>query len=55
MASLADKTVLVSAWDRTPLPAVRRALRMLRRAHARAAVFVNRVPPSYRFGRLRGD
>jgi len=55
VASLADKTVLVSAWDQTPLPAVRRALRVLKRAHAQSAVFVNRVPPSYRFGRLRGD
>lgn len=55
IASLASKTVVVTAWDRTPLRAVRTALRMLqRRERSPAAVWVNRVPPGYRFGRLRG-
>jgi Mrp family chromosome partitioning ATPase len=53
IARLADRCVLVSGWDRTPLPAIRAAMRALR---ARAsAVYVNRVPPGYRFGRLRPD
>ena len=55
VASFASRTVLVSAWDRTPLNAVRQAMRVLKRAHANVGVYVNRVPPSYRFGRLRGD
>jgi Mrp family chromosome partitioning ATPase len=55
LASSADKTVLVAAWDRTPLSAVRQSMRMLQRLEARAGVYVNRVPPNYRFGRLRGD
>jgi Mrp family chromosome partitioning ATPase len=55
VASMADKAVLVAAWDRTSLSAVRQALRTLHRLHVRAGVYVNRVPPSYRFGRLRGD
>lgn len=55
LASMADKTVLVAAWDRTPLSAVRQSMRILHRLQARAGVYVNRVPPNYRFGRLRGD
>lgn len=55
-ASMADKSILVTAWDRTPIPAVRRAMAALqRRPRAQTAVYVNRVPPEYRFGRLRGD
>jgi Mrp family chromosome partitioning ATPase len=55
IAGMADKAVLVAAWDRTPLNAVRHCLRVLRRSGARAAIYVNRVPPNSRFGRLRGD
>jgi len=56
IAALADKCVLVTAWDRTPITAVRRAMTALqRRPRAQTAVYVNRVPPEYRFGRLRGD
>ncbi|MBX3429780.1 MAG: CpsD/CapB family tyrosine-protein kinase [Hyphomonadaceae bacterium] len=55
-AGMADKSVLVTAWDRTPISAVRRAMAALqRRPRAQTAVYVNRVPPEYRFGRLRGD
>ena len=55
IASMAERTVLVAAWDSTPLSAVRQTLRQLHRLHARTGVYVNRVPPNYRFGRLRGD
>ena len=56
IAALADKCVLVTAWDRTPITAVRRAMTTLqRRPRAQTAVYVNRVPPEYRFGRLRGE
>lgn len=55
IAGFADKSVLVTAWDQTPITAVRRAMHMLqRRPRAMTAVYVNRVPPEYRFGRLRG-
>ncbi|MEZ5960082.1 MAG: CpsD/CapB family tyrosine-protein kinase [Hyphomonadaceae bacterium] len=55
-AALADKCILVTAWDRTPISAVRQAMAALqRRPRAQTAVYVNRVPPEYRFGRLRGD
>lgn len=56
VASFAEKIVLVTAWDRTPLSAVRRAMQTLRHARrTETRVYVNRVPPEYRFGRLRGD
>jgi Mrp family chromosome partitioning ATPase len=56
MASLAEKTIVVTAWDRTPISAVRTAMRALqRRPRAVTGVYVNRVPPEYRFGRLRGE
>lgn len=58
IAGLADRTVLVTAWDRTPLNAVRAAMRTLThraRKGGVAGVYVNRVPQGYRFGRLRGD
>lgn len=55
IAGLSDKSVLVTAWDRTPISAVRRAMHVLQqRPRAMTAVYVNRVPPEYRFGRLRG-
>ena len=56
VAGMADKSILVTAWDRTPISAVRRAMAALqRKPRAQTAVYVNRVPPEYRFGRLRGD
>jgi Mrp family chromosome partitioning ATPase len=56
LAGLADKVVVVTAWDRTPLNVLRGAMRSLRRrSHARTGVYVNRVPSQYRFGRLRPD
>ena len=56
IAAAADRCVLVTAWDRTPITAVRRAMTTLqRRPRAQTAVYVNRVPPEYRFGRLRGE
>jgi Mrp family chromosome partitioning ATPase len=54
LASLADQCVLVAAWDDTTVANIRASMRaLLRRANAKVAVFVNRVPPGYRFGRLR--
>jgi Mrp family chromosome partitioning ATPase len=56
IAGFADKSVLVTAWDRTSITSVRRAMNTLqRRPRAMTAVYVNRVPPEYRFGRLRGE
>lgn len=56
LAGIADRVVLVTAWDRTPLNAVRKAMRVLhQRRGVHTGVYVNRVPPEYRFGRLRGD
>jgi len=56
VAGFADKSLLVTAWDRTPISAVRRAMQMLqRRPRAKTGVYVNRVPSEYRFGRLRGE
>lgn len=56
IAGMADRCVLVTAWDRTPISAVRRAMSALqRRPRTETAVYVNRVPPEYRFGRLRGE
>lgn len=55
-AGMGDKCILVTAWDRTPITAVRQAMGLLqRKPRAQTAVYVNRVPPAYRFGRLRGD
>ena len=56
VARVADKTVVVAAWDETPLAAVRNTMRALRRrSNDATALYVNRVPAGYRFGRLRGD
>lgn len=56
IAGTADRCVLVTAWDQTPISTVRRAMSALqRRPRAETAVYVNRVPPEYRFGRLRGE
>jgi Mrp family chromosome partitioning ATPase/multidrug transporter EmrE-like cation transporter len=56
LASLADKCVLVAAWDDTTLGGVRASIGTLQmRANASTALFINRVPSTYRFGRLRRD
>lgn len=56
LAGAAQRCVLVTVWDRTPLPTVRAAMRALRvPARLATGVYVNRVPEGYRFGRLRPD
>jgi Mrp family chromosome partitioning ATPase len=54
VARLAQRAVVVAVWDQTPIGAIRHALRTLRTKGA-VSIFVNRVPPGYRFGRLRPD
>lgn len=55
-ARTADRCVLVAVWDETKVAAVRAAMRSLRaRSRGATGVYINRVPPGYRFGRLRGD
>jgi len=55
VARLADKNIVVAAWDHTPRAAIRETMRALRVRHGGAGVYVNRVPSGYRFGRLRAD
>lgn len=56
LARMADRCVVVAAWDETPLSAVRSAMRALRtRSRLITGIYVNRVPPGFRFGRLRPD
>ncbi|MGE0740472.1 MAG: AAA family ATPase [Hyphomonadaceae bacterium] len=55
IARLADQCIVVAAWDETPLTALRATVRQLRGARGATSIFVNRVPPEYRFGRLRPD
>ena len=56
LAGMAERAIVVTAWDRTQISAVRSAMRSLqRRPHLTTGVWVNRVPPQYRFGRLRPD
>lgn len=55
VARLADKNVVVAAWDQTPRAAIRETMRALRVRKGGAGVYVNRVPSGYRFGRLRAD
>ena len=56
VAGGARRAILVTAWDRTPIQAVRAAMRALKVGNRVAtAVYVNRVPQGYRFGRLRPD
>jgi hypothetical protein len=47
----------VAAWDCTRLTTMRRAMGLLQRSRpgALTGVYVNRVPPEYRFGRVRGE
>jgi len=55
-ARVADRCVLVAVWDRTRVKMIRDAMRAIRvRARGATGVYINRVPPGYRFGRLRGD
>ncbi len=55
LARLAQRSVVVAVWDQTPIGAIRHTMRMLRAKPGSSGVFVNRVPPGYRFGRLRPD
>ncbi|WP_395645025.1 CpsD/CapB family tyrosine-protein kinase [Terricaulis sp.] len=56
VARVADRIVVVAAWDETPLAAVRNTMRTLKRTASDATtLFINRVPAGYRFARLRGD
>ncbi len=56
IAQRAELGLMVVTWDRTRLGALRAAMRRLRpRTRPTTAVYVNRVPPGYRFGRLRPD
>lgn len=56
VARLAQRCVLVAVWDQTPIGAIRHAVRTLRgRAVGTTGIYINRVPPGYRFGRLRPD
>jgi Mrp family chromosome partitioning ATPase len=55
VARMAQRCVIVAVWDQTPIGAIRQCMRTLRRNPGTAGVYVNRVPPGYRFGRLRPD
>jgi Mrp family chromosome partitioning ATPase len=55
VARLAQRSVVVAVWDETPISTVRHAMRTLRAKAGATSVFVNRVPPGYRFGRVRPD
>lgn len=56
LARMADRCVVIAEWDETPLAAVRSAMRALRaRSRLTTGIYVNRVPPNFRFGRLRPD
>lgn len=52
LSRLADRSVVVAAWDNTPISAIRETMRLLRaRGRTRTSVFMNRVPPGYRYTR----
>lgn len=56
IAASANRCVLVVSWDRTPLQAVRATIRAVSAKHgATTSVFVNRLPPGYRFGQRPPD
>jgi succinoglycan biosynthesis transport protein ExoP len=55
VARLASRSVIVAVWDQTPTSAIRHTMRTLRRSPGTTGIYVNRVPPGYRFGRLRPD
>lgn len=48
LAGLADKSIAVTAWDQTPLGALRQTMRVLQRGgHGKTMLFVNRVPRGF--------
>lgn len=56
VARLAQRAIVVATWDQTPIGAIRHTMRTLRaRKDGTTGVYVNRVPPGFRFGRLRPD
>ena len=55
VARLAHRSVIVAVWDQTPIGAIRHTMRTMRRNPGVTGIYVNRVPPGYRFGRLRPD
>lgn len=56
IAANANRCVLVASWDRTPLQAVRAAVKSIKaKRGATTTLFINRVPPDYRFGRRPQD
>jgi Mrp family chromosome partitioning ATPase len=56
IARRAELAVVVATWDRTRLNALRAVMRRMRTGNRpTTGVYVNRVPPGYRFGRLRPD
>lgn len=55
LARLADKCVVVAAWDDTAIGTLRQSMRAINRPEGSMGIYVNRVPPGYRFGRLRPD
>jgi Mrp family chromosome partitioning ATPase len=56
LARMAQKCVVVTVWDRTPIGAVRSMMRTLRtRARHISGIDVYRDQRGYRFGRLRPD
>lgn len=55
LARLADKCIVIAAWDDTPIGTLRQSMRSINRPANSMGVYVNRVPPGYRFGRLRPD
>jgi len=55
LSRLVDQSIVVAAWDRTPLDIIRRSMRQVQAGERPAGIYVNRVPPDYRFGRLRPD
>lgn len=56
IAGMAERSIVVTAWDRTRVSAVRNTMQALKRRPGLATgVYINRVPAAYRFGRLRPD
>lgn len=57
IARLADRKIVVTAWDDTPFNALRNSMKALR-ARPRptdVGIYVNRVPPGYKLRRVRAD
>lgn len=51
VARLADRAIVVAAWDETPLSTVRASVRALRKPADATSLLVNRVPAGYRFSK----